>query len=213
MQHVECQGRRNQTAGFRVACALLGLELVSAVRCTDRDSQRVAACAGSEVDDLFGLGVVRLLSCHLVLNTGEHTELALYGDVVLVSILNNLARDADVLLVGQRAAVVHHAGEAHVDAVLAELEAVTVVEVQHDFGMSATEFLCISNSTLSHVAKDGSVSIVACAFRHLHDDGRLGFYCSLNDGLHLLHCVEVECGNSIAASNGSLEHFSCVNET
>ena len=38
-QNVECQWRRNQTACLRVTCALLGLELVSTVRSTDRDSQ------------------------------------------------------------------------------------------------------------------------------------------------------------------------------
>ncbi len=71
------------------------------MRGTDRDSQRVATCAGSEVDHLLGLGVVRLLSNNLVLNTCEHTELTLNGNVVLVSVLYNLARDLDVLLVRQ----------------------------------------------------------------------------------------------------------------
>ena len=100
-QHVECEWRRNELASLRIACALLGLELVSTVRSTDRDSQRIAACAGSEVDNLLRLGVVANLRSHLILNTSEHTELTLYSHIVLVSILYNLTRDLDILLVRQ----------------------------------------------------------------------------------------------------------------
>ncbi len=71
------------------------------MRSTDRDSQRVATGAGSKVDDFFRLGVVRLLRSYLILNTCQHAELALNGDIILVSVLYNLTRDADVLLVGQ----------------------------------------------------------------------------------------------------------------
>ena len=88
-----------------------------------------------------------------------------------------------------------------------------MIQMEHNFRMLAAQLLGISHSALSHIAKDGGVGIVACALRHLHDYRRLSFHCSLNDGLHLFHCVKVECGNSITSSNGSLEHFSCVDET
>ena len=39
IQDVECQWRRNELAGLGVAGALLGSELVSTMRSTDRDSQ------------------------------------------------------------------------------------------------------------------------------------------------------------------------------
>ena len=55
------------------------------VRSTDRDSQRVATCTGSEVDNLLRLGVVRLSSADLILNTSKHTELSLNGYVELMS--------------------------------------------------------------------------------------------------------------------------------
>ena len=35
----------------------------------------------------------------------------------------------------------------------------------------------------------------------------------VSDCLKLLKVVEVECGNRIAALDGSLEHLSCVDET
>ena len=114
---------------------------------------------------------MRNLSGNLVLYTSQYAQLSLNGNVELVSILYHLLCQGDVLLVGKRRAVDHHAGETVVDAVLAELEAVTVVEVQHDLGMLAAQFLGILNSALSHVAQDGTVGIVACALRHLHDNG------------------------------------------
>ena len=97
-ENVKCQWRRNETAGLRVTCTLLRSEFVSTVRSTDGDSQRVAACAGREVYDLFRLGVVRNLRCDLVLNTGKYTQLCLDSDVVLMSILNNLLGQCDILL-------------------------------------------------------------------------------------------------------------------
>ncbi len=60
-QHVECEWRRNEPASLRVACALLGLELVGTVRSTDRDGQRVAACTGSEVDYFLRLCIMAYL--------------------------------------------------------------------------------------------------------------------------------------------------------
>ena len=57
VENVEGQGRRNETTGLRVARALLGLELVSAVAGADGDGQRVAAGLGDELLDLLGMGV------------------------------------------------------------------------------------------------------------------------------------------------------------
>ena len=61
VQHIECQWRRNQAASLRVACALLGLELVSTVAGTDRDGEAIATRALAEIDHLLGLCVVALL--------------------------------------------------------------------------------------------------------------------------------------------------------
>ena len=57
------------------------------------------------------------------------------------------------------------------DAVLAELEAVTVVEVKHDLGIFPAEALCIFNSTLGHEAEQDGVGIIACTFGNLKDYG------------------------------------------
>ena len=152
------------------------------------------------------------LGLNLVFNASQHAQLSLYGYVVSVSIFYHLLGDADVLLIRKRAAIKHNAGETIVDAVLAELEAVAVVEVKNNLRILATELLSIFYSTLSHIAKDGAVCIVAGTLADLHDDGRLCLYCSLYDGLHLFECVEVESWDGIAASNCLFEHLTGVHQ-
>ena len=108
MEHVESEWGRNELAGLWIAGALLGLELVSAVAGADRDSEGVATCACSEVDHFLRLGVVANLRGNLILYASEHTQLTLYGNIVLVGIFNYLTRDLDILLVGERRAVEHY---------------------------------------------------------------------------------------------------------
>ena len=213
LEDVEGQGRRQQTAGLGVDGALLGFELVGAVAGADTDGQRVTTGTGGEVDDLLGLGVVGNLGGYLVLDAGQHTELALDGDIILVGIFHHLTGNLDILLVGQGAAVVHHAGEAHVDAAFAGLEAVAVVEMENNLGVGATQLLGILNGTLGHVAQEGGVGIVAGTLADLQNDGTLGLDGGLDDGLHLLHVVEVEGGDGIAAIDGFLEHLAGIHET
>ena len=99
MENVKCQGRRYQLSGLGVTGALLRGELVCAVAGADGDCQGVAACAGCKVDDFLGLGVVGFRCGNLILNACEDTEFCLYGDIVLVSIFNNLLGEGDVFLV------------------------------------------------------------------------------------------------------------------
>ena len=87
-----------------------------------------------------------------------------------------------------------------------------MVEVEADFGMLATEFLSVSHSTLCHVTKQRGVGIFACALRYLKDHGALFSNGSLDDGLELLHIVEVESGNCITAFNGTGEHIASVHQ-
>jgi hypothetical protein len=212
-QHVECQWRRNQTACLRVTCALLGLELVSTVRSTDGDSQRVATRTLAELDDLLRTCIVRLFSRNLILNTSEDTQLCLHSYVELVSVVYALLGQLDVLIERLRRSVDHDRREAHVYAALHQLEAVTVVEVQHDLRMVATQRLSILHSALCHVAEKDRISIVAGTLRHLKDHRRAKLRRGCDDSLELLEVIEVECWDSITASDGSLEHLACVDET
>ena len=208
LQNVETQGGRYQDA-LGVARALLGLELVGAVRGADRDGQRIHAGLLYEVLHVGRVGVVRVLGGHFVFDTGQHAQLAFDGHVVLVSVFHHFLRQRHVLIVGQRRTVDHHRRETHVDAVLAQLERVAVVEVQHD-GDVLAQFLGVLHGALRHVAEQRLVGVLACAGRNLQDHGRRSLDARLDDGLHLLHVVEVECRNGITAFDGFGKHLAGV---
>ena len=137
IEHVESQWRRHELAGLRVACALFGLELVGTVAGTDRDGKAIYARLRHEVDHLFGLCVVTLFGHHLIFHASQYAKLTLYGDVELVSIFHHFLGQGYILVVRQRRAINHDAGEAHVHTALAQLEAVAVVEVQTNLRMVA----------------------------------------------------------------------------
>ena len=107
----------------------------------------------------------------------------------------------------------HHRRETHVNARLAEFERIAVVEVQHDLRMSATQFLGIFHRTLSHITKQGLIGILTGTARHLQDHRRFRFDGSLNNGLHLLHVIEVECSDGVFALDGLFKHLSRVHKT
>ena len=100
-----------------------------------------------------------------------------------------------------------------VDAVFAELERVAVVKVKNDLGMLPTDRLGILNGTLGHIAEQDGVGIVARTLRDLKDNGGLGFGSGADDGLKLLHVVEIECRNGITAVNGLGKHLASVYKT
>ena len=102
VEHIESQWRRNQTTSLGVAGTLLGLELVSTVAGTDRDSQRVNACLLGEVDYFLRFGIVRYLSGHLVFNTGKHTKLTFNCYIKLMGVVNNFLGQGNILLIRKR---------------------------------------------------------------------------------------------------------------
>ena len=129
---------------------------------------------------------------NLVFNAGEHAEFAFYGYVKLMCVVHYLLGEGNVLLIRQVRAVDHHRREAVVDAAFAKLEAVAMVEMENDLGMLPAEFLGIGHCALSHVAEQGAVGIVARTLGNLKDNGRFFLGSSLDDGLELLHVVEVK---------------------
>jgi hypothetical protein len=213
VEDVECERRGNEAAGLGVAGALLGFELVCAVAGTDGDCEGVATGAGREVDDFLGTGVVGFLCGNLVFDTGENAKLGLYGNIILVCIIGDFLGKGDVLFVRKGRSIDHNGAEAHIDAALAKLEAVAVVEVKDDLGMLPAEFLGICDSAFGHIAEKGLVGIITGAFADLEDNRRFGLCSGLDDGLELLHVIEVEGGNSVTAGNGLCEHLTSVHKT
>ena len=213
LEDVERERGRDELTRLGVARALLGLELVGAVRGADGDRERVAARLGRELDHFLGLRVVALLSLDLVFDAGEDAKLGLDRHVVLVRVVDDLLRELDVVLERKGASVDHDGREAGVDAALARLEAVAVVEVEDDLGLLAAELLGVLDGAFGHVAENRGVRVLARALGNLHDHGRLSLDRGLDDGLHLLHRVEVERGNGISALDRLCEHFLGVDET
>ena len=163
LEDVERQRRRDELARLGIARALRGGELVRAVRGADGDRERVAARLGRELDHFLGLRVVALGRRNLVLDAREDAQLRLDGDVVLVRVVDDLLRELDVLLEGKGAAVDHDGREARINAALARLVAVAVVEVEDDLGLLAAEFLGVLDGAFGHVAENRGVRVLAGA--------------------------------------------------
>ena len=213
LEDVESKRRRNELAGLLVNRALLARELVSAVAGADGDGERIAASLGGELDNFLRLRVVRLGRGDLVLNTGENAELGLDSDVMLVSVCDNLLGELDIVRERKVRTIDHDARETAVNAALAGLKAVTMVKMENDLGLLAAELLGVLYSALSHVAENRGVGVLARTLGNLHDDGGLSLNRSLDDSLHLLHCVEVESRNRITALDGLGEHLLRIYET
>ena len=180
---------------------------------TDGDGEGIATGTGGELDHFLGLGVVRLLGGDLVLDTGQDTQLSLDRHVMGVGVLDDLLGEGDVLLERQGAGIDHHGRETVVDAALAELEGITVVEVQADLGMLPSQFLGILDSTLGHVLEEGLVGVVARALGDLQDHRGFLLGAGLDDGLELLHVVEIERRDRIASLHRLGKHLSGVDKT
>ena len=130
------------------------------MRGADGDGQRVHARGLHELLHIFGLGVDRLGGHHVVLDAGQHAELALDGDVVLVSVLDHLAGLLDVLLERVVRPVDHDGREAAVDARLAQLEGVAVIQVQGEVELAALG-ADHGHRALSQVAQQGLIGVLA----------------------------------------------------
>ena len=208
-QNVEAQSGGNQDA-LLVQGALLGGELVSAVGGADGDGQGVTAGTGHELFDLLGTGVGGSLSgdIDLVLDAGQGAQLSLNHNTVIVSVLNDLLGDLDVLLERLGGGVDHDGGEAAVNAGLAGLEGVAVVQVQGDGNVGA-----LDNGSLHHLHQVGGVGVLTGTLGNLQDNGSVLLAAGLGDGLNDLHVVDVESTHSIAAVVSLLKHLLSSNKS
>ena len=127
---------------------------------------------------------------------------------MIVSVLYDFTGDLDVLLEGLGGSVDHDGSEAAVDAGLAGLEAVAVVQVQSDGNFGA-----LDNSSLNQLHQVGVVSVGAGTLGNLQDDGSLLFLTSLSDGLNDLHVVDVESADGVTAVISLLKHLGSIDKS
>ena len=123
-----------------------------------------------------------------------------------MGILHHLAGNGDVLLEGLGAGVDHNGGEAVVDAGLAGLEAVAVVQMQAD-GQAG-----LNLGGLHQLDKVGAVGIGAGTLGNLQDHRGVQLFAGLGDALNDLHIVDVESADGVAALVGLLEHLGRSNQ-
>ena len=148
------------------------------------------------------------LDADLVLDAGQSAQLRLDHHAVIVRILDDLAGDLDVLRERLGGRVDHDGGEAAVNAGLAGLKAVAMIQVQRDRNLRA-----LDDRGLNQLHQVGVVGIRAGALGNLQDDRGLLLAAGLGDGLDDLHVVHVESADSVAAVVSLLEHFGSSNKS
>ena len=205
LENIEAKRRRNKDA-LLVSCALCGSELVCAVGGTDRDREGVNTGAGNEILNLFGTGVGGVLSANFILNACKNTELALNNASALVSVINDLLGQGDIVFVVEMRTVDHNGGETAVDAGLTDLKICAVVKVKSEINAA------VLNCCASKAHKVCVLSILTRACGNLENNGGLFLSSRLGDSLDDLHVVNVESADSIAAGISLLEHFLCSNK-
>ncbi len=128
---------------------------------------------------------------------------------MVVGIFHHLAGQGDVLLVGLAGTVDHDGGEAAVDAALAELKGVAVIEMHADGQVEASGLLGVLDGGLDELHEVDVLGIGPGALAHLQDEGGVLLDGGLSDALNDLHVVHVERADGVAAVVGLLEHLFC----
>ena len=182
---------------------LAGLELIGAVAGADGDGQGIHPGAGNKFLHLGGIGELGIGFADIdsVLNAGKLAQLALHHNTVVMGIFHYLAGHSDVFLKAQLGAVDHHGGEAAIDAVLADLKAIAVVQMQGDRDIG------IGHSGLHQFGEIDVLGIFAGAGRNLQNDRGLLQLGRFGNALYDLHVVDIESADGVAALIGFTEHF------
>lgn len=118
----------------------------------------------------------------------------------------DLLGEFDVFVVRQVRTVDHDGRKAALDAALAQVEAVAMVEVKHD-GNVESEFVGIFDRALGHMAQHCLVGVFPSPRGDLKNDRTLRLDAGLDNGLKLLHVVEIVGGNGITALYRLLEQL------
>ena len=118
-----------------------------------------------------------------------------------MGVFHHLAGHFDVFLKAVFAAVDHDRGEAAVDAGLAHVEVLAVVQVQGDGQVG------VGDGGLYQLGEIDMLGIFPRAGGHLQDDGRPLRLGGFGDALDDLHIIDVEGADGVTAGVGFLKHF------
>ena len=126
---------------------------------------------------------------------------------MVVGVLHHLLGDLDVLGKGLGGGVNHDGGKAAINAGLAGLKAVAVIQVEHDGDLGA-----LNDGGLHQLHQVGVVGVGPGALGDLEDHRGLLLAAGLGDALDDLHVVDVESADGIAAGISFLKHLGCSYE-
>ena len=132
------------------------------------------------------LGIAAAFLAIVMLGADEHPELALDDAVVFVGVFHDLLADLHVLFERLVAGVDHDTGKPFIDALLAELEGVPVIEMDRDRDVGETD------GRLDEFLEVDRVGVLARALGNLEHDRSLFLLAGLYNRLEQLHVVHVE---------------------
>jgi len=189
---------------------LLAFKFVGAMRVADGHGERVAAGFLDKshrfvrVRVMAGFRVGAASFTFIELRAHEVAEFGFHHAIVFVRVLHDLFCDFNVFLERLVARVNHHAGKPFINAILAQLERVAVVEMHRnrDGGQA--------DSRLDEFLKINRIGVLARALGNLEDQRRLFLLARLDDGLNELHVVDVERAESVFALQRLRKKFSGV---
>src|ERR1041385_725382 len=107
---------------------LFAFKLVSAVRISNRDSERIDTGFFDELHRFLWMGVMSAsrvtasFFSFVELSADQFTEFALDDAIMFVRVIDDLLANFDVFIEWQMRAIDHHRGEPFVDAFLAKLK-------------------------------------------------------------------------------------------
>ena len=150
------------------------------------------------------LGIAAAFLAIVVLGADEHAQFAFDDAVVLVGVFDDPAANLDVFVERLVAAVNHHAGEPLVNALLAQLEGVAVIQVDGDGDVGGAD------GGFDELFEIDGAGVLAGALGDLEHDGRLFLLAGFDDGLEQLHVVDVEGAEGVFALEGLGEQVFCM---
>ena len=186
-----------------------GLELVSAVRGSDCDSQRINAGLLHKLFNLFRMRIECLIRLYRnsVFLSCQSSKFSLYNNAALMSIFSNLSGNLNVLLERMAGVVDHNGSKSVVDAILAGLKICTVIQMKNDRKLRVKLCCC-----LNKLDKVYGIRILSCALGSLKNNGALQLCCCVRDSLNDFHVVDVESSDCVAAVISLLKQFCTSND-
>ena len=112
---------------------------------------------------------------------------------MLVRVFDNFLGDFDIFLKRLVRGVNHHAGKTFINALFAQLEGVTVIQ------MNGNRNIREADGGLDEFLEINRIGVGTCALGNLENERSFFFFASLDDGLDQLHVVHVERAESVFA--------------